>query len=143
MSKKGKNNSNQGRTLRKRRIFSETFKQTRVKEIESGLVKVAEVSRLYKVHPSTVYNWLYRYSKTMVKGTIQVIQMESESHQKKLLLAQIKELEAALGRKQLALDYLEKLVSLASEEFGVDLKKNFATKSSTPSTKGERKEATK
>lgn len=142
MSKKAKVNNSTGRSLRKVRVFSETFKKARVKEIESGLMKVSEMARLYKVHPQTIYRWLYKYSKTMVKGTVQVIQMESESHQKKTLLAQIQELEAALGRKQLALDYLEKLVSVASEEFGVDLKKNFGTRSSISSTSSERKEAT-
>lgn len=143
MAKKGKKSNQSSRSLRKRRIFSVAFKQARVKEIERGLLSVSQMSRLYKVSSQTIYNWLYKYSKTMVKGTVQVIQMESESQQKQELLTRVNELEAALGRKQLELDYLEKLVSLASEEYQVDLKKSYATKSSIFFTSTGTKEDTK
>ena len=108
MRKKGKQSSSNVRTLRKRRIFSDTFKEARVKEIEEGLLRVKEMATLYKVSPQTVYKWLYKYSATLQKGTVQVVQMESEFHKTKELLAQVNQLEAALGRKQLEVEYLEK-----------------------------------
>jgi uncharacterized coiled-coil protein SlyX len=42
----------------------------------------------------------------------------------------IKELERAVGQKQLKIDYLEKLIELAGDELGMDLKKNSDTKPS-------------
>ncbi len=66
---------------------------------------------------------MYKYSIHNKRGTAQVVQMESEAEKSKKLYARVQELEAVIGRKQLAIDYLEKLLSLASEEIGYDLKK--------------------
>ena len=53
--------------------------------------------------------------------------MESESYKTKELEKRIQELEAALGRKQLEIDFLNKLIDLGKEELGVDLKKKLFT----------------
>ena len=42
------------------------------------------------------------------------------------LEAKNKELEAALGRKQIQLDYLEKMIELAKTELDIDIKKTTA-----------------
>jgi uncharacterized coiled-coil protein SlyX len=47
----------------------------------------------------------------------------------------IKELERAVGQKQLKIDYLEKLIELAGDELGMDLKKNSDTKPSNGTLK--------
>jgi hypothetical protein len=67
-----------------------------------------------------------------------VLQMESESYKSKELEKRIKELEAALGRKQLEVDFLNKMIEQGKKELGVDLKKKFSTPPSTGSgaTKG-------
>jgi len=39
----------------------------------------------------------------------------------------IKELEALVGRKQIKLEYLEKLIEIAEDSLGVDIKKNLNT----------------
>ena len=49
----------------------------------------------------------------------------------KELEARIKELESAVGRKQMKIDYLEKMMEIAKEELDIDIKKNFATPQST------------
>jgi hypothetical protein len=54
-----------------------------------------------------------------------VVQKESEAQRTSQLLVQVAELERRLGQKQMQLDYLEKLVELASKEYSIDLKKNF------------------
>ena len=48
---------------------------------------------------------------------------ESSDRKVKALEERIKELERALGRKQIQLDYCEKLIELACEEYGIDIKK--------------------
>ena len=39
----------------------------------------------------------------------------------------MRELEGMLGRKQIAIDYLEKLIELAEKELSIDIKKNLNT----------------
>ena len=134
MSEKGKTNSGSRSKLRNRRIFSETFKRQRVKEIDEGLISVTAQSKLYDVSKTSIYRWLHEYSPNHQKGVTQVVQMESEAHKTKALLERVAELERIIGQKQLELDYLEQLVRISSAELKIDLKKNFDTKCSTIST---------
>jgi transposase len=64
--------------------------------------------------------------------------MESESKKTERLMSQLADLERVVGQKQIQIDYLEKLIEIASSELGVDLKKNFDTKS-YPTSTGESK----
>ena len=94
MLKRGKIRSSKKNKLRIRRIFSDTFKRVRVKEIDQGLVSVTEVSKLYDVSKQSVYRWLHKYSINHQKGATQVVQMESESQRTKALLKRVAELSA-------------------------------------------------
>ena len=143
MSRKGKPSSKLASKLRTRRIFSDTFKHQKVKEINDGLLSILEVSKLYKVSKQSVYRWLYKYSPYHQKGVTQVVQMESEAQKVQELLQRVLELEGHLGRKQLELEYWHKLIEVSSKELKIDLKKNFDTQHSTSSTKNKKKEATK
>ena len=62
--------------------------------------------------------------------------MKQSSAQKiKELEAKVKELERAVGQKQLMIDYLEKMMEIAEDELGIDIKKNSDTPQSTGSGK--------
>lgn len=111
--------------VRQRRIFSETFKKTKVSELLSGQTRVKEISELYGVSHSAVYKWVYKYSPHHEKGTLQVVQMQSEASKTKLLKVRVAELEAALGRKQMEIDLLTTLIELANKDLQIDLKKNY------------------
>jgi transposase len=58
------------------------------------------------------------------------VEEKSEAYRTKELEKHIKELEAALGRKQLEMDLLNKIIELANEEYGTDLKKNLSNRHS-------------
>ncbi|MDT0688137.1 transposase, partial [Zunongwangia sp. F225] len=64
-----------------------------------------------------------------------------DSSQKKMkeMEARIQELEAALGRKQIQVDYFEKMIELAKTELDIDIKKNYSTPQSTGSGKTKKK----
>lgn len=109
------------------RHFSEDFKRNKVKEIIEKQVKISELCRVHKVSSSAVYQWIYKYSNTQ-PGTKLVVEMESESKKVEHLSQQVADLERKVGQKQLQLDYLEKLVELASADLGYDLKKNTELK---------------
>ena len=130
MSPKRLNSSRRSLKIQQRRTFSEAFKRQKVKEIVNCQVTVAEISTLYNVSKTAVYKWLYKYSQNHSPGTIQVVQMESESQKTKLYQQRIVELERIVGQKQLEIDFLNKLVEISSQELGLDLKKNFGTKPS-------------
>jgi transposase-like protein len=114
-------------SINSKRIFSEEFKKARVKEYESGKFTVNELSRLFGIQSALIYRWIYKYS-FYNKKSIKVVEM-SESGVKKLkvLEQRIKELEQIVGQKQLKIDYLEKMIDLAKEELGIDIKKNSNT----------------
>ena len=112
--------------LRQRRVFSEALKRKIVEDIESRRISVLKVAREYDVCFQAVYGWVKKYSRHLKPTKTIVVQMESESYKTKELEKRIKDLEAALGRKQLEIDFLNKMIELGGEELGIDLKKKFS-----------------
>lgn len=107
------------------RTFSEEFKRQRVKEIVTKKVSIRDVSELYGVSRTAVYKWVYRYSE-IEKGVKTVVQMESEAARTAYYKARLSELERMYGQKQMEVDLMAKILELASEEVGYDLKKKFS-----------------
>jgi len=124
--------------VRPRRIFSEALKKKIVKDIEDGKAGIGAVIREYDVTSTSVYRWLVKYSRHLHKEQVTVVQMASEAYKSKELERKIQELEAALGRKQMEIDFLNKMIDIGKEEYGIDLKKKPSTPPSTGSenTKG-------
>ena len=124
-----------GKRLKHRRLFSEEFKLKLVKGYESGHHTVLEMARDYDLSPQSIYTWIYEYSEYN-KKSIQVVEMKNSQQQKiKELEEKVKELEQAVGRKQINIDYLEKMIELAKEQYQIDIKKNFDTPHSGGSKK--------
>ena len=116
-----------------RRIFSKELKLKAVKDIESGKATIAQVCREFSVSGVSVYNWLNKYSRFHKQGAAIIVELNSESYRSKELEKKVKDLEAALGRKQLEVEFLNKLIELASEDLGIDIKKKPYTQQSTGS----------
>lgn len=114
--------------IRTSRCFSEEFKKSKVKELIEKQVTVTQLSRLYGITRTAVYKWLYRYSADYQRRSTFVVQMESESYKTERLRQRVAELERTIGQKQLEIDFLNKLLELASDEIGYDVKKNFSSK---------------
>ena len=112
---------------RRNRHFSEPLKRKIVSQIIQKQLRVLEAAKLYKVSRTSIYNWIYRYSE-LERGLKTVVQMESESHKTAYYQQQLAELERLYGQKQIELDYLNKLLELASAELGYDLKKKHGFK---------------
>lgn len=110
--------------LQRRRIFAEDFKKALVKEYESGKFTVSELGRLHQIKSALIYRWIYKFS-VYNKKKVMVVEMSDSSTQKlKVLEIRIKELERIVGQKQIMIDYLEKMIELASAEYEIDIKKN-------------------
>jgi transposase-like protein len=110
------------------RTFSEAFKRQRVKDLSTGLLKVGEVCKMYKVSRTSVYKWIYLYS-DIQKGFKMVMQMDSEETKTKMLLQRVAEMERIIGQKQMEIDTLNKGYELLEEELGYDVKKKYASMS--------------
>jgi transposase-like protein len=121
-----------------RRKFSEEIKKKIVHDIESGTATVLQSSREILTTEQTIYRWIYKYSRYLKKNRVMVIEDKSEAYRTKELEKRLKEAEAALGRKQMEIDFLNKLIEFANEEFKTDLKKNLSKGPSpgSKSTKG-------
>ena len=130
-------------SLKPRRIFSDKLKKKIVKDIEQGQVSVCGVSGEYAVSNVAVYRWLRKFSTHLHPSTTLVMQMDSEQYRSKELEKKVLELEAALGRKQLEIDYLNKLIEIAGQDLGTDLKKNISMPASvgTGKTKSKKRSA--
>jgi transposase-like protein len=121
------------RLINKQRKYTKEFKESIVKEFESGKLSVYQIVKLHNISSSVIYRWIYKFSTFNEKG-FRVIEMKASSITKlKELEQKIKELEQAVGQKQIKIDYLEKMIDIAKEELKIDIKKNYSTPQSTGS----------
>lgn len=121
------------RKLRKRRQFSEQIKRQAVADFRSGKHTALELADLYHCHHQTIYNWIYKYSPGD-SPSINVVEMSKSTDQKvKDLHQKVADLERMLGQKQIKVDFLEKMIDLAEDEYSLDLKKSSSSKPSTGS----------
>jgi transposase-like protein len=127
------------RLLRKSRQYSVEFKKQIVADFESGDFSVNQLSTLHGIANQVIYRWIYKFSTFNEKGYRVVEMKDSSSKKLQELEARNKELEAALGRKQIQLDYLEKMIELAKSELDIDIKKNYSTPQSAGSGKTKNK----
>ena len=127
------------RKLKKQRHYSEDFKKKLVCLFESGEFSVNQLEKLYGVVNSTIYKWIYKFSTFNEKG-IRVVEMKKSSSLKLEELAQkVKDLERIVGQKQIKIDYLEKMIDIAKDEFDIDIKKKHNTPQSTGSGRTKKK----
>ena len=127
------------RSVRKTRKYSIEFKKRIVADFESGKFSVLQLEKLHGVSEQSIYRWIYKFSTFSEKG-FRIVEMKDSSNKKmKELEARVKELESAVGRKQIKIDYLEKMMEIAKDELDIDIKKNFGTPQSTGSGKTSKK----
>lgn len=108
-----------------RRIFTPEVRKKVVLDIERGKATALEASREVGTSLTTIYRWIYRYSRYLKKNQVMVVEDKSESYRTKELEKRLKDAEAALGRKQMEIDFLNKLIEFANEEYQTDIKKNL------------------
>ncbi len=110
---------------RRRRTFSEEFKRKKVREIDQKITTIAQICREYEVRACSVGKWLTKFSTNRMKSVRTIV--ESDSDTRKIFDQQqkIAELERIIGQKQLQIDFQAKMMDLAEQEYGIDIKKKF------------------
>jgi transposase-like protein len=122
---------------RRHRTFSDSFKKEKVKEIQSGKIKVSEICKQYEVAATNVYKWLDKYGQMKNKKERIILETDSDTKQLLSLKKKIAELERIVGQKQILIDFKDKMIDLAEEHYGIDIKKKFSTRPSDISGKEE------
>lgn len=113
---------------RRNRTFSESFKRAKVREIDKGLVRVSEVSEEYCVSRASVYLWIRKFG--LEKNTPERVVVETMSDTRALreMKERLAELERLVGQKQIEIDFYKKMIDLAQEHYGIEIKKNYSTR---------------
>ena len=118
---------------RMRRNFSDSFKIQKVRELETGKTKVSELCKQYEVSDVNVYRWLNKFGTMKDKKERLIVETDSDTKQLLALKKKIAELEQIVGQKQILIDFKDKMIDLAEETYGVDIKKKFSTRQSNTS----------
>lgn len=118
---------------RQSRRFSDNFKKTKVREMEQGRTSVSEISKQYEVSTVNVYRWLSKFGSMKNKQERMVVESNSDTRELLELKKKVAELERIVGQKQVLLDFKDKMIDIAEETYGVDIKKKFSTKPSATS----------
>ena len=117
----------------RKRSFSESFKIQRVRDIDMKKVSVHEVCRAYEVSSTSVHRWIVKYGQNRDKFERMVVEIESDTRHILELKKKIAELERLVGQKQILLEFKDKMIEIAEEVYGVDIKKKLTTKPSATS----------
>jgi transposase len=116
-----------GKRIKSKRTFSEEFRRKLVEEYEKGVMSVPQMERYYGISNKLIYSWIYKYS-TYNEKNVRIVELkDSQTNRLKELEEKVKELERAVGQKQIMIDYLEKMIDLAKETYSIDIKKNSNT----------------
>lgn len=125
--------------IQKYRKYSEDFKKNIVAIFEKGEFSVLQLEKLYAIPNASIYNWIYKYSRFNEKGC-RIVEMEDSNQNKLKELAQkVKDLEQMVGQKQIAIEYLEKMIELAKTDLNIDIKKNYSLPQSIGSDQTKKK----
>jgi transposase-like protein len=125
---------------RKRRSFSEGFKRAKVGEIEAGLSRIFEISKQYQVSKVSIYRWINKYGSNLEPKERLIMEHKSDTQQLLAMKKKIAELERIIGQKQLLIDFKDKMIELAEEHYGIEIKKNSFIPPSTGSGNQELKD---
>jgi transposase len=124
---------------RQQRHFSENFKKEKVREIEIGISKVADICKQYEVTTTNVYRWIHKFGSMKQKNERLIVESQSDTKELLELKKKIAELERIVGQKQILLDFKDKMIEIAEETYKVDIKKKFGTRPSDTSGLTEKK----
>lgn len=114
-------------TTQKRTIrYSESFKLQIIRCIEEEGLSISAVKQRYSIKGGqTIQSWIKKYGKNQLLNKIIKIQTMDERDELKRLQEENKALKIAYAELSLEHKCSEKVIELADEMFGMDLKKKY------------------
>jgi transposase-like protein len=113
---------------RRLRTFSLELKQKLVREIEQKKSTLAQVSRQYEVRENNVLKWIKKYGMNQKTNIRTIVELESDTAKMLAMQKKIAELEQMVGQKQIEIEFQNKMIELAEQEYKIDIKKKLKTK---------------
>jgi transposase len=113
---------------RRLRTFSEELKRKLVREIEQKKSSIAQISRQYEVRENTISKWLKKYGMDKKSKVRTIVELESDTVKILAFQKKIAELEQLVGQKQILIEFQNKMIELAEQEYKIDIKKKLDTK---------------
>ena len=111
---------------RRVRRFSDNFKKEKIRELELGLLSIRDLREQYQVSDMSVRRWMVKFGSMKSKKERLIVESQSDTVQLLELKKKVAELERVVGQKQLLIDFQQKMIELAEEEYRVDIKKKFS-----------------
>jgi hypothetical protein len=75
-----------------------------------------------------VYKWIAKFGSMKQSNQERlIVETQSDTYQLLELRKKVAELERLIGQKQILLDFKDKMIDLAEEAYGIDIKKKFST----------------
>jgi transposase-like protein len=109
--------------------YSQAFKQQVVREYEAGASVYGLLQKYGIGGHHTVKRWIKQYGRAGYRAELVVIQTVDDQLEVKAMRARIDELEKALAESVLENRMLKSTLEVASQEVGINLKKNFGRRS--------------
>jgi transposase len=113
---------------RRLRTFSEELKRKLVREIEQKKSSIAQISRQYEVTENTISKWLKKYGMDKETKVRTIVELESDTLKILAYQKKIAELEQLVGQKQVFIEFQNKMIELAEQEYKIDIKKKLDAK---------------
>ena len=113
---------------RRMRTFSVELKQQLVREIEQKKITIAQVSRQYEVRENCVMKWIKKYGMNQKSNVRTIVESESDTAKMLAMQKKIAELEHMVGQKQIEIEFQNKMIELAEQEYKIDIKKKLKIK---------------
>lgn len=120
---------------RRHRHFSDSFKKQKVEEILKGKIRICDLIKEYELSRSSVRRWIAKFGAMKKKPERIIIETDSDTQALLAARKKIAELERLVGQKQIMLDFKDKMIDLAEEMYGIDIKKKFSDIPSSISAK--------
>lgn len=109
--------------------YSPSFKQKVIEEIERGELTMHQAREKYQIGGgSTIRSWIKKYGRNHILGKVVRIESVDDLGKVKQMEKELKEAKEAIANCYIKILFLEGLVDLAKEEYGIDLKKKEDTK---------------
>ena len=77
---------------------------------------------------TSVQKWVHKYGKEKFNTERLIVESLSDTTRIIAYERKIAELERLIGQKQVMIDFQSKMIDLAEEEYGIDIKKKFDKK---------------
>ena len=107
--------------------YSNCFKRSVIEAIEKEGLSISECGRRYGIKGgATIQQWLRLYGKNKLLNKVVMVQTLEERDELRSLRAELKELKIAYAELAIAHRIDQKVIEVADEMYGTDLKKKYA-----------------